>query len=233
MAKRAHTTPKQWQVLIADYQERGKGRFDRSWVAPFGTALATSVLLRPTRPPTQWGWLSLLVGLAISQAIRAHTDPDRVILKWPNDVLVDEKKLCGILCEKIATPSGDAAICGFGINISIRRDELPVPTATSLELCGIHVAREELMADVLNKIAELYMRWDGGEAIAEAYQAGCGTIGRTVRLQLDHDDAAARSVTGVACGIGTCGELVIETDQGIQSFTAGDVAHLRGPGAAR
>lgn len=103
-------------VLVAEHQRSGRGRFTRSWEAPPGAAIAISVLLRPslTIPLERWTWLPLLAGLAVADAlVQVAGVPAR--LKWPNDVLIEDRKVCGILVERV----GDAAVIGMGINTAL------------------------------------------------------------------------------------------------------------------
>src|SRR3954453_10053754 len=119
-------------VLTAERQSAGRGRAGRTWVAPARAGLAVSVLLRPAAPRESWGWLPLLAGLAVVGPLATMSGLD-LGLKWPNDVLVaGERKLAGLLAEVV----DDAVVVGIGLNVSLRADELPVPTATSLLLEG-------------------------------------------------------------------------------------------------
>lgn len=214
-------------VLVADHQDAGRGRFERAWVSPPGSSVSVSALLRPARPALAWGWLSLLVGLAVADGIRSLGGGARVGLKWPNDVLVDGRKICGILSERVVTSLGDAAICGWGINVSMAQDELPVPHATSLSLAGLPTDKPALLAAVLGRLDELAGRWDAGADLRAEYAAGCATIGREVRVHLDEQSPDGPSVSGRAVGVGPNGELAVEIDGARQLFAAGDVVHLR------
>src|SRR5579863_386241 len=110
-------------VLAAEEQRSGRGRMGRAWVSPPRAALTFSVLLRPDAvPPARLGWLPLLTGVAVTSAVRAVTAVDAQ-LKWPNDVLVRDAKLAGILAEA----SGGAVVVGIGLNVSTEPDELPTP----------------------------------------------------------------------------------------------------------
>lgn len=214
-------------VRIADHQRRGRGRFDRKWASPPGSSVATSVLLRPARPTLDWGWLSLLVGLAVSQGIRDLGGGERVWLKWPNDVLIDARKVCGILSERVVTDWGDAAVCGWGVNVSMTSAELPVPHATSLMMAGLPTDKSALLSAVLTRLADLERRWDAGADLREEYEAGCATIGRQVRVHLDEQSRHGPSVTGLAVGVGPNGELLVDLGGVVEAFAAGDVVHLR------
>ena len=148
-------------VLVAEAQTAGRGRMGRAWLSPPGAGLMFSVLLRPGEvPPARRGWVPLLTGVAIASAVRDLTGLD-ARLKWPNDVLVGDRKLAGILAEQ----SADAIVVGAGINVSTRQAELPVETATSLVLEGAaRTGREQLLCAVLGELERLYLAWSGRTA---------------------------------------------------------------------
>ena len=226
LAARARHGEPSGAVLATDHQVAGRGRLGRTWSAPVGRSIAMSVLLRPERDPATWTWLPLLAGLAVADSLRAVAGVPAV-LKWPNDVLVDDAKICGILAERVDGPQGPACVLGLGINVHLTADELPVPTATSLAVLrpGERFARAEIMATVLATLALLYHRWEDGldAELAADYFARSGTIGRPVRV-LDGDGT---SVTGKAVGVDAEGRLRVRTPTGVQTFAAGDVTHLR------
>ena len=114
-------------VVIAEEQTGGRGRLDREWSAPVRSSLLVSVLLRPTPEPVTWPLLSLIAGLAVVESIVA-VGKVAASLKWPNDVLVDDRKLAGLLAERV----DDAVVIGFGVNVSMTTDELPVPDRKSV-----------------------------------------------------------------------------------------------------
>ncbi|MCT1460012.1 biotin--[acetyl-CoA-carboxylase] ligase [Aestuariimicrobium sp. p3-SID1156] len=222
-------------ALISEHQTAGRGRFERRWQAPPGASVGLSVLLRPTRPFTDWSWLALLAGLAVQRAVRV-TSPQasgRVVLKWPNDVLIQGEpgpgKLCGILCERVETPTGPAAVLGVGINIALAPEELPVPTATSLAGAGLNADKDAVLSGVLDNLAELYQVWAQRGHLREAYGRECATIGQDVRVQLDEKT----NVLGRAVGVDESGALQVRTHEGVRTFVAGDVFHLRPTGAAQ
>lgn len=226
LADRARAGAPAGLVLAADHQTAGRGRLGRTWSAPAGGAITMSVLLRPERDPASWSWLPLLAGLAVADSLRAVADVP-ALLKWPNDVLVGGAKICGLLAERVDTPTGPACVVGMGINVHLTADELPVPTATSLAV--LHpdrpVQRAELMATVLATLALLYHRWAAGRDadLLAQYEARCATLGRSVRvLQSDRS-----SVTGKALGVDAQGRLRVQAAGRIEVFAAGDVTHLR------
>lgn len=230
MAEWAREGRPEGTVLVSEHQASGRGRFERPWTAPPGTSVSTSVLLRPHRRVADWGWLSLLVGLAVADGLRAIGGGDLIELKWPNDVLVRGRKVCGILSEHVATPAGDAAVCGWGLNVTMDVSELPVPTATSLLLAGLATDKDEVIAAVLRRLGGLYASWNAGGELAEEYARGCATIGREVRVHLDRQAPHAAHVDGRATGIGANGELLVDVGGRVEPFSAGDVVHLRPAG---
>ena len=135
-------------VVATPYQRAGRGRFDRVWSTPPDTCVAMSVLVRPRVPLAEWGWLSLLVGLAVVDGLAAASGV-RAGLKWPNDVLVGERKICGILCEAVETPTGRAAVLGMGINIALAEGDIAAPNVTSLLLEGSDAPADAVSGAVL------------------------------------------------------------------------------------
>jgi BirA family biotin operon repressor/biotin-[acetyl-CoA-carboxylase] ligase len=228
MAERLRADSGNGLVLVADHQEAGRGRFERRWVAPAGTSVAVSVGVRPRRPMPEWMWLSLFTGLAIATGIERATGI-RADLKWPNDVLVGGRKLCGILSERVDTPTGPGCVVGFGINVSLDEAELPVPTATSLLLCGVVPDKAELLATVLTDWEAMYRAWDDGRLpeLRETYEARCATIGRDVAVLLDAPGGTQVTVRGRAVGIDDSGAVIVDDGTRRRAFVAGDVTHLR------
>lgn len=226
-AERAQQGAPDGLVVVADHQSAGRGRLERTWETPPGTAVTFSILLRPRTPTRAWPWLPLLVGYAVDRVLKARGLPAGV--KWPNDVLIGERKVAGILIERLDTPTGPAAVIGVGINTGMSHDELPVPTATSLNLeTGTDVDRTDLLIEVLNGIREAFDAWEaGGELtgmrLAESYAAACVTVGRQVRIDLPDGSV----LEGNAVDIDPSGQLVVETGGGRDVVAAGDVVHVR------
>lgn len=233
LAQAAREGAAEGTVLIAERQLAGRGRLDRQWQAPARAALTFSVLLRPPVPAARLGWLPLLAGLALVDAVR----PLDVALKWPNDLLVRSTssnygKCAGILAEAI----GDAVVVGIGLNVSQRVDELPAPTdpdafpPTSLALAGNRATdRTDLLVRVLGRLADRYRLFSrsGGDPVssglAEAYRAACLTIRREVSVALP----GGVDLHGEAIDVDADGRLVVETPDGVRALAAGDVRHVR------
>ncbi len=217
-------------VLVAEHQTAGRGRLDRSFHTPARAALTFSVLLRPTAPPRTYGWLPLLMGVAVVHAVQ-RTASVEAGLKWPNDVLADGGKLAGILSEAAFGPAGTAVVIGTGLNVSQTREELPVDTATSLALAGAACTdRDTLLREVLRAFAERYTRWaaHGGDAeaggLAEEYRSCCTTLGQRVRVHLP----GGGTLEGSAAGTDAEGRLLVRADDGrTHPLTSGDVVHVR------
>ena len=226
LAERARAGAPGGLVLVADYQLAGRGRLGRTWTAPPGSSIAMSVLLRPERDPARWTWLPLLAGLAVADSLRAVADVPAV-LKWPNDVLVDGAKICGILAERVESPAGAACVLGMGINVHLTAEQLPVPTATSLAVLrpGETFVRDEIITTVLATLALLYHRWEDGRDVAliEEYEARCASLGRPVRVHRPD----GTTVEGEAVGVDAEGRLRVRTAGQVMVFAAGDVTHLR------
>ncbi|MFF0542760.1 biotin--[acetyl-CoA-carboxylase] ligase [Nocardia thailandica] len=212
------------QALLAETQEHGRGRHARTWVSPRNAQIALSVLVRlPGIAPDALGWLPLLTGVAVVDALRGSAGVDAV-LKWPNDVLIGGRKVCGILAEVAEPGPRPAVVVGAGINVSLTEDELPVPHATSLLLAGATETDRTLLAEsVLTAFGRWFTAWErAGWATADlavAYRERCATIGAEVRAELP----GGSTLLGAATGVDDTGRLLI----GDQAVSAGDVTHLR------
>jgi BirA family biotin operon repressor/biotin-[acetyl-CoA-carboxylase] ligase len=224
VAEQARAGAAEGLVVVAEHQTAGRGRLDRTWETPARAALTFSVLLRPRVPPAEWPWLPLMTGYAVSRGLReAGVD---VGLKWPNDVLIGDAKVGGILVERVESPSGPAAVVGVGINVSTTREELPIEAATSLALeAGTAPNRTEVLLWVLGALREEYDAWQAGgtAALHAAYLRSCVTVGRDVRVDLPD----GRSFTGRATGIDAGGRLTVDGPDGEVAVGAGDVVHVR------
>jgi BirA family biotin operon repressor/biotin-[acetyl-CoA-carboxylase] ligase len=229
VAQRARAGAAEGLVVVAEHQTAGRGRLDRTWTTPARSALTQSVLLRPGGlAPAHWPWLPLMTGVAVVRALREH-GAGTAGLKWPNDVLLGEEKVAGILVERVDTADGAAAVVGVGLNVSMAHDELPVPSATSLALAGVEVDRTELLVTLLRSLRREYAAWlaAGGDPDASgllaAYSSLCTTLGRPVRVDLP----SGEELTGVATRIAPGGGLVVESGARETTVGAGDVVHLR------
>ena len=226
-------------IVVAEQQVAGRGRRDRQWSSPPRAGLTLSVLLRPGAadeerglravPQRHWGWLSLLAGVALLEAVEHIAEVDAA-LKWPNDLLVQDAKCAGILAEV----AGDAVVVGVGLNVTTRVEELPRTTglpATSLQVAGAqNTDRDPLLRALLRGFARWYGGWRETDGDAElcgllaAYRRRCATIGRAVRVQLP--DGA--ELLGTATTVDGDGRLVVRSADGVAHLvSAGDVVHVR------
>ena len=246
LSRLAETEPDAWgdlAVLVADHQTHGHGRLHRPWESPAGASLAVSILLRPHnssgRPlPTQcYSWFSPLAALALRETL-AEVAGLESALKWPNDVVVGGLKISGILAHLAPGAHGEppAVVLGTGINVSLREDELPVPTATSASLAaGRPVDRTDVLVAYLVDFARRYRAFcavdgnadaplAGGRSLLSQVQDATITLGQRVRVELP----GGRRLEGRAVGLDGHGALqVVEDDGGRHTVSAGDVVHLR------
>lgn len=223
LAERARAGAPGTTVVVTEHQTAGRGRLDRVWDTPARSALTFSFLCRPDLPANTWPWIPLATGYAVHEAL-VGTAPG-VRLKWPNDVLIDGRKVAGILVERIDTPQGPAAVIGVGINVSSSRDELPVETATSLLLeTGVAPDRTDLLNALLESLeTTLATLTSDLPGLRHRYAEACVTVGRDVRVQVP----AARDLTGRVTGLDDGGQLVVQTATGPVAVGAGDVTHVR------
>ncbi len=210
-------------LVVADRQSAGRGRLGRPWVSPHG-GLWCSVLLRPARGPSR-GLLSLAVGVAVAEAAEAACDV-RAGLKWPNDVLVEGRKVAGVLLEA----AGGAVIVGVGVNVIIPAGALRAdigPAATSLHLAsGRPVDRDRVLAALLDRLTAWYEAWGaGGGQVLEAWRRRDVTAGRRAVVSMPGE-----TLEGVAEGIDGDGALRLRLSTGeVRRVMAADVQVMGHP----
>lgn len=221
-------------VLVARHQMAGRGRLDRTWVSSPGSGLTFSVLLRPPVPVPCWGWLPLLAGVALHEAV-GNVAGVRVALKWPNDLLAGTGANCaslGKVAGILTQTSGGAVVIGIGVNVSAGPEELPIESATSLALCGaaeFDLDLGRLLVAILGRLDTRYAQWVdvGGDAgacgLAAAYRAACETVGQLVAVA----GTDGTVVLGRAVGIDSGGRLLVDVAGVVQPIGAGDVEHVR------
>lgn len=205
-------------VVAADYQSAGRGRFDRRWEAPPGTALLFSVLLRPGRSlaPERRHLVVAAVSLAAAQAAEEVAEV-RLSLKWPNDLLApDGSKVAGVLAEVV----DDAVVVGLGLNVS----SAPEGAACLGELSGHLVSRDDLLGSTLAGLERIYGRW---EEVAALYRERLSTIGEEVLVHLTSGASGSAEVSGTAVDVDGAGRLLVQTAGGLVEISAGDVEHAR------
>ncbi|MBI5410514.1 MAG: biotin--[acetyl-CoA-carboxylase] ligase [Nitrospirae bacterium] len=227
-------------VVVAETQTAGKGRLGRRWYSPPEENLYCSVIMRNVPADDLSGWLSavpLLSAVAVAQAIQAVAGL-KPFLKWPNDILVGDRKLGGLLCESsLGGPSRTLArtfvVVGIGLNVNSRRESFPeeireIATSIAAET-GRLIDRASLLATILLEL-EIYseaLLTRPPETFLSGYARLCSTLGRRVRVNL----AEGKTVEGLADSIAPDGSLRIIRDQanggGVVEVRAGDIVHLR------
>ncbi len=220
-----------FSVLVAGFQTAGRGRSGRDWLAPAGSSLFVSVLLKPSLvAANRFSWIPLLAGLAMAKTVAQFLPNKKVSLKWPNDVLVESNKVSGVLSELLPDLSG--VVVGAGLNILQTKAELPIEAATSLVIEGNSDASiDAVLAGYLQNLKELYESWVS--ANGDAVQSGlrnqviesCSTLGLSVKAILPGE----QELLGKAVGIDDTGRLILQPDSGAEvvAVAAGDIVHLR------
>ncbi|MCT9818782.1 biotin--[acetyl-CoA-carboxylase] ligase [Microbacterium sp. W1N] len=214
-------------AVVTTDQTAGRGRLDRSWVTPPGSALAISVVLRVAAvADADRGWIPLVAGAAMARAVGAQLDGAG--LKWPNDVLVGEgaaaRKISGILAE-VLPGDPQTVVVGAGVNTAMTAEQLPVETAMSFAVLGKTSDDDRLLADYLTGLRDLIaeLALGGGEAVRGAVEAQCRTLGTEVTVSLPDGTTTG----GRAVRLDPAGRLVLERE-GVESVVAaGDIVHAR------
>lgn len=214
-------------VLIADRQSGGRGRLGRSFDSPAGLGLYFSLLLRPKIEPSAIPHATLRAGLAAAEAVEALTGL-RPGIKWPNDLVIGTRKLCGILAEAGFSQAGtlDWLVIGIGINVAQRVEDFPPELqemATSLAMLGHPVSRETLAAELMRQLSGLEADLSAPERYLPRYEARCITLRQDVQL------LRAGSVTPAhALGIAADGGLRVRLEDGSESVVGSGEVSVRG-----
>ena len=209
--------------ITAGRQTVGRGRRGRAWFSEPGNLYA-SLLLIDAAPVERLGSLPLAVAVAVQEAVSRIMPPGApdVLVKWPNDILIERRKICGILIEGETLPDGRyALVIGCGVNVSVAPDAGLYPVATLRDF-GASASPEELFAHLFRSMAEVLGVWDRGRGVAavmERWKAVAGGIGENITVNLPD-----RSISGRFAGIDATGLLKLETDDGgTRLIAAGDV----------
>ena len=237
-------------VLATDDQTAGRGRLDRVWSAPAGASLAVSVFVRVepgAADPQRLGWLPLVAGVAMTRAVRG-LGVAAAAVKWPNDVLVGDRKLCGVLTELTA----HGVVIGAGLNLTMTEEQLPVPTATSLVLEGVGPGpagsspagrapagggaatgdaplADRALAAYLRELLDLVAEWravSSASALRPIVEPVVRTLGSAVRV----DQPGLPPLRGVAEALDDDGRLLVRPSGAgseVVAVSAGDITHLR------
>lgn len=206
-------------LFVSDIQTAGKGRRGRAWSSPPGAGIWMSLLLKPDIAPEDVAGLTLIAGIAVCRAIGG-----RAVIKWPNDIVIGTRKVCGILTELAAEPDMVSyAVCGIGINAN--NAEFPAELsdrATSIYIeTGSRASRAELIAAVMNEFEPLYERFlsEGFAPLREEYRRLCVNIGREVIVA-----GRGGELRGTAADISGNGALLVSTAEGLTPVSSGEVS---------
>lgn len=216
-------SPAEGTVIITDNQTAGRGQRGNTWLAAPGQNLTFSLLFRPTfLHPREQFMLSKSVALAIRDCCRQFVS--NVHIKWPNDILIGDQKVCGVLIEnQLAGQRLTSAVVGIGLNVN--QEQFGLPTATSLRnQTGQPIDRADLLTSLLHYLESYYLhlRQGGGKKIDDAYHEALYWIGE--HHYFATDDAEWE---GVITGVDPTGRLVIDTPAGTQSFDIKGVRYVR------
>ncbi|AUB56046.1 biotin--[acetyl-CoA-carboxylase] ligase [Methanobacterium subterraneum] len=215
-------------IVIAESQRRGKGRRGKKWLSPSGGVWMT-IILRPDIPTSQAPLLTLLTGVAVAETLTHECGLD-VGIKWPNDILIGDKKVCGILTEAIARKGGlDYVVVGIGIDLNVDVDEFPPDLrkgATSLKNeLEKEIPGEKLVQNFLLNFENLYQNFKEGQLseILNQWRSLSTTIGSTVEVK-----KRGGTIRGEAVGITRDGILILEMDDGsLQKIISGECTHYK------
>lgn len=207
-------------VILAEEQTAGRGRLGRAWVSPPGSNLYLTLIMRPSVECLRS--LGMVAPLAVVEAVEEVTGVSPRI-KWPNDVLVGRRKLCGVLIDTGLVGSGVMyALVGIGLNVNLDVGSLPeiAQVATSLRCeLGREVPREEVLAALLNRFEGLYRAWPEGPQVFEAWRSRLETLGQRVRVAFGN-----QREEGVAEDVDREGCLLLRRDDGsLIRLAAGEV----------
>lgn len=217
-------------VLVAESQSAGKGRMQRPWHSPPGANIYTSIILRPAFEPPRATQISIAAGIAVAETLGGYC-PGKVSLKWPNDVLVGGRKICGILAQmKLSGNTIDFVVVGIGINVNMKREDFPpdiqnIATSLAVETGG-ETSRVKLIIGLYENAAKWYreLTENGFGPVRENWISLSSMIGKPVSV-LCHGE----TLTGVAAGLDDDGALMLRTEGNeTVKVSAGDATILKG-----
>jgi BirA family biotin operon repressor/biotin-[acetyl-CoA-carboxylase] ligase len=214
-------------IVVADHQSGGRGRMGRRWISPPGVNLYCSLLLRPAVPSRRVPEIPLLAAAAIHQALSREFPGLQSSIKWPNDILVNGRKVCGILCEMESEPDmTHFVVVGFGLNVNLAviPEELQGTATSIFQETGRPASRSNLLAEILNGFEPVYEEWlahdDLGSAVAYLEEHSW-LKNKTVCIE-----QVNRRFSGRVCGFGREGQLLLEAEDGTRLSVFSGEAHL-------
>ncbi|CAN2216967.1 BirA Biotin-(acetyl-CoA carboxylase) ligase [Candidatus Nanopelagicaceae bacterium] len=215
LASSASAIPK--TILASEFQSNGRGRLDRSFEAAAHSALTFSIYIEPKVEKEEWSFLTLLAGVSVHEALHTLDPQIQVGVKWPNDLLIGEKKFAGMIAQ--ATAKG--VVIGIGINVGMSVGELPVENATSLAIEDFAILdRNAILAAIINHFEINLEMWENDQSFLAQYRSASVTLERDVEVTLPGGEI----VKSRAIDISNAGGLMLENGSEI---TVGDVVHLR------
>jgi BirA family biotin operon repressor/biotin-[acetyl-CoA-carboxylase] ligase len=215
LASTSQALPK--TILASEYQEKGRGRLDRTFIAAPHSALTFSIYIEPKVDKSEWSFLTLLAGLSVHEALYTLDPQTTTSIKWPNDLLINGKKFVGMIAQ--ATNKG--VVLGIGINVGMSVDELPVGNATSLALEEFsELDRNVILAAIINHFEINLEMWENDKSYLAEYRSASSTLGSQVEVTLPDGSL----ITSKAIDISDTGALLLEDGNEV---TVGDVVHLR------
>jgi BirA family biotin operon repressor/biotin-[acetyl-CoA-carboxylase] ligase len=210
-------------VALSDFQSAGRGRLDRAWQSPPRASLLCSMLLRPALDADQLQLVVAVVALAARTALERLCGL-RPQIKWPNDLVVGENKLAGLLAEVVTTTSGFAVVVGLGLNLTYAGPD-GVAATSVLREAGVTITPRALLDILLEEIDARRSQLDSNDGRAilrDEYTRSLATIGQYVRVE-----QLSGTVSGLARGVDDAGQLQVEVDGVVRTFGVGDVVHVR------
>lgn len=211
-------------LVIAEHQTQGRGRQGRAWESKGSQNLLFSLILRPNLSPSHLSLLTIITSLSVAEAIQEVTTPLPVLIKWPNDILLNQKKCCGVLIETAHSTAQPQVVVGIGINVNQASFSEGIShKATSLLLeTGRHADRLQLLARILLRLEHYYKALDEETApiFIDKYTQTLAYLNESINLR-QHGTENFRQ--GIIRGISASGALLFETNQGLETLHAGEV----------
>ena len=224
-ARRAQEGAPEGLCIVASEQTAGRGRLGRQWVSPRNAGIYCSTLLRPQFDPSSWPLITLMAAIVVNEALW-ETCALTTDIKWPNDILYEEKKLCGILAETVETSTGRAVVVGIGINLT--NDSFPPELAATATSVSVATGSPPNLEDVLSKLQQCFVVWyhrlnqptGAGDIIRAWSDHSSYADGKKIMIR-----DADTEFCGTTRGITVDGALKVESETGeIKIFRAGDVS---------
>ena len=212
-------------VVFSESQMKGRGRMGRHWVSPKGKGIYFSPILRPDVAPAEASKITLMSAVAVALAIRKITHLGALI-KWPNDIMINDHKACGILTEMSAEVNTvNYIVLGIGVNVNTAKADLPKEATSLKHETGEEIPRVELAQEILRELERQYniFKEKGFKKIIDEWKGLSHTLGEEVKIVCQN-----RKIEGTAVDLDASGALVVRTDNGFtEHITAGDVVMVR------